>query len=127
MHQIRQKKPKPSNKPTESTTSDERPVQSTTTGAIAVRRATSDDRTARSHRSRRSLARCNRPTSSVIDDRDRAARRSTSGARPTSALVDCAARSTIASRDLIDRAARRRDAIVRRAARSGLSLLSLSL
>ena len=67
--------------------------------------------------------------------------RPTSGARPTSALVDRAARSTIAPcdlidraarstitpRDLVDRAARRRGEIVRRAARSGLFLLSLSL
>ena len=65
----------------------------------------------------------------------------TSGVRPTSALVDRAARSTIARcdlvdragrstiapRDLVDRAARRRGAIVGAASRSGLSLLSLSL
>ena len=67
-----------------------------------------------------------------VDDRP------TSGARPTSTLVDRAARLTIAPRDLIDRAARltiaivnraarRRGAIVGRAVRSGLSLLSLSL
>ena len=42
-------------------------------------------------------------------------------------FIDRATRSTIASRDLVDRAARRRGAIVGRAARSGLSLLSLSL
>ena len=59
----------------------------------------------------------------------------TSGARPTSGLVRRAgssnerrrARSSIAPRDLVDRAARRRGSIVRRAAQSGLSLLSLSL
>ena len=59
----------------------------------------------------------------------------TSGARPTSGLVRRAgssnerrrARSSIAPRDLVDRAARRRGSIVRRAARSGLFLLSLSL
>ena len=51
----------------------------------------------------------------------------TSGARPTSALIDRTGRSTIAPRDLVDRAARRHGAIVSTAARSGLSLLSLSL
>ena len=39
--------------------------------------------------------RCDRPTSGAIDDRDHAARRSTSGARPTSAI------SSIAPRDLV--------------------------
>ena len=56
-----------------------------------------------------------------VDDRP------TSGARPTSVLVERAARSMTAPRDLVDRAARRRGAIVGRAARFGLSLLSLSL
>ena len=54
---------------------------------------------------------------------------------PTIAIDDCAARSrrsrhaisSIAPRDLVDRVARRRGAIIGRAARSGLSLLSLSL
>ena len=93
-----------------------------TTGAM------SDERCHR--RSRRSSVQCDRLTSGAIDDRDRAARRSTSGARPTIAprdLIDRAARSTIAPRDLVDCAARRRGAIVGAAARSGLSLLSLSL
>ena len=57
----------------------------------------------------------------------------TSGAHPTSALGDRAARSTIAPPDrrsrrpINDRAAHRRGAIVEWAARSRLSLLSLSL
>ena len=37
--------------------------------------------------SERRRGRCDRPTSGAIDDRDRAAHRSTSGARPTSALI----------------------------------------
>ena len=70
------------------------------------------------------------PAKEMQPDR-RSRRRSTiaptSGARPTSALIDRTGRSTIAPRDLVDRAARRHGAIVSTAARSGLSLLSLSL
>ena len=102
MHQIRQKKQNAA-KENESNPAEEK-MRSRSEGDSERRRG-----------------RCDRPTSGAIDDRDRAARQS------TSALVDRAARSTIAPRDLIDRAARRRGAIVGRAARSGLSLLSLSL
>ena len=88
----------------------------------------------------RRRGRCDRPTSGAIDDCVRATRRSTSGARPTSALVDRDHRlrssialldrrshRTISSIAIVDRAARRRGAIVGWVARSGLSLLSLSL
>ena len=61
-----------------------------------------------------------RPTSTLVD---RAAR---STIAPCD-LIDRTARSTITPRDLVDRAARRHGAFVRRAARSGLFLLSLSL
>ena len=86
MHQIRQKKQN-ATKENESNPAEEK-MRSRGEGNIERRRG-----------------RCNRPTSGAIDDRDRAARRSTSGARPTSALVDRdhQSRSSIAPRDLIDR------------------------
>ena len=102
MHQIRQKKQNAA-KENESNPAEEK-MRSRSEGDSERRRG-----------------RCDRPTSGVIDDRDRAARQSTSGARPTSALVDRAGRSTIAPRDLVDR----RSSIA--LARSSLSLLSLSL
>ena len=91
----------------------------------------------------RRRGRCNRPTSSAIDDLDRAARRSTSGARPTSALVDrdrqsCssitprdlidrATRSTIAPRDFIDRNRRSRRSSTRCDRRTSGAICALSL
>ena len=81
MHQIRQKKPKPSKR--NATNSSIAPTS-------GVRPTSADDRDTRSHRSRRAI-------------------------------------SSIVPRDLVDRVARRRGAIIGRAARSGLSLLSLSL
>ena len=81
MHQIKQKKPKPIKR---KWINDKR--RATTAPRDLIDRA---------RRSRCSSVRCDRPTSSTIDDRDRAARR--------------------------------RGAIIGRAARSGLSLLSLSL
>ena len=87
---------------------DERACQTRT--AHRSRRSSIDERCDRpdnrARRSRPSSVRCDRPTSGAIDDRDHAARRSTSDACPTSALVDRATWSTIALRDLIDRAAR---------------------
>ena len=95
MHQIRQKKPKPSKR---------NATSSSIAQSIDDR---VDERCASDERARRS--RCS------IDDR---AVRSPRSRR---------AISSIAPHDLIDRAARRRGTIVGRAARSGLSLLSLSL
>ena len=94
MHQIRQKKQNAA-KENESNPAEEK-MRSRGEGDIERRQG-----------------RCDRPMRGAIDDCDRTARRSTSGARLMSALVD--------------RAAHRRGAIVGRAARSGLSLLSLSL
>ena len=67
-----------------------------------------------------------------IDDRadERCASDERRRARSSIALLDRRSRraiSSIAPRDLVDRAARRRGTIVGRAARSGLSLLSLFL
>ena len=87
MHQIRQKKQNTA-KENESNPVEEK-MRSRGEGNIERRRG-----------------RCDRSTSGAIDDCDRATRPSTSGARPTSALVDRAARSTISPRDLIDRTAR---------------------
>ena len=88
MHQIRQKKQNAA-KENESNPAEEK-MRSRGEGDIERRRG-----------------RCDRPTSGAIDDCVRATRRSTSGARPTSALVDHdrQSRSSIAPRDLIDRAA----------------------
>ena len=86
MHQIRQKKQNAA-KENESNPAEEK-MRSRGEGDIERRRG-----------------RCDRPMRGAIDDCDRAARRSTSGARLMSALVDRARRSTIAPRDLIDRAA----------------------
>ena len=106
MHQIRQKKQKAA-KENESNPAEEK-MRSRGEGDIERRRG-----------------RCDRPTSGAIDDCVRATRRSTSGARPTSALVDRDHRlrssiapldrrshRTISSIAIVDRAARRRGAIV---------------
>ena len=106
MHQIRQKKQNAA-KENESNPAEEK-MRSRGEGDIERRRG-----------------RCDRPTSGAIDDCVRATRRSTSGARPTSALVDRDHRlrssiapldrrshRTISSIAIVDRAARRRDAIV---------------
>ena len=92
MHQIRQKKPKPSKRKwindeqraTSDAMSDEwravrssideracrtRTVHRSRRSSINERCDHSDDRTTRSHRSRRSSVRCDRPTSGAIDDR----------------------------------------------------------
>ena len=81
---------------------------------------------------------CNRFFDRAVDRRSRrravrVRRAPTSDARPTSALIDRAGRSTIAPRDLVDRRSSiaPRDLVDRRSsiapARSSLSLLSLSL
>ena len=106
MHQIRQKKQNAA-KENESNPAEEK-MRSRGEGDIERRRG-----------------RCDRPTSGAIDDCVRATRRSTSGARPTSALVDRDHRlrssiapldrrshRTISSIAIVDRAARRRGAIV---------------
>ena len=69
MHQIRQKKQNAA-KENESNPAEEK-MRSRGEGNIEWRRG-----------------RCDRPTSGAIDDRDRAARQSTNGARSMSALVD---------------------------------------
>ena len=116
MHQIRQKKQNAA-KENESNPTEEK-MRSRGEGDSERRRGrrSSDER----------RGRCDRPTSGAIDECVRATRRSTSGARPTSALVDrraarssdeCARRS---HRSIDDRAAR-----LRGEARSSLSLSDL--
>ena len=111
MHQIRQKKPKPSKRNATSSlivpTSGARP-----TSALV-------DRAARSHRSRWSID--DRAARLMIAPRDLVDRTARSTIAPRD-LVDRAARSTIAPRDLVDRAASRRSGAI-----WALSSFSLSL
>ena len=123
MHQIRQKKPKPSKR--KWINDERRAVRRATSGAIVDWWARLSDAhrssiaplvgAVRSSDERRDSSIDERCTS---DERDRRSRLS---------IDDCAARSHRSRCSIIDRAARRRGAIVERAVRSGLSLLSLSL
>ena len=73
---------------------------------------------------------CNQFFNRAVDRRSRRRAVRVRRARSSITLLDRRSRraiSSIAPHDLIDRAARRRGTIVGRAARSGLSLLSLSL
>ena len=131
MHQIRQKKQNAA-KENESNPAEEK-MRSRGEGDSERRRGR------RSFDERR--GRCDRPTSGAIDDRDRAARQSTIAiaslidrravrvrrARSSIAPLERRSRRAISSIAIVDRASRRRGAIVGQAARSRLSLLSLSL